>query len=80
MNESKYYKARKKMPFTEIYRLDLIIKKPTLVSPSPSEKYEKRMLAKLFYQHGKNTCKYVRMFPKYTERFSILLIGKNTEV
>ena len=48
MNESKYYKARKKMPITEIYRLDLIIKKPTLVSPSPSEKYEKRMLAEIF--------------------------------
>ena len=47
------------MSITEIYRPGLIIQITTRVSPSPFEKYEKRMLAKLFYQHGKNICKYV---------------------
>ena len=52
MNEAKFYKSKKRS-ITKIYRPDLIIQITTWVSPLPFEKYEKRMLAKLFYQHGK---------------------------
>ena len=52
MNEAKFYKSKKRS-ITKIYRPGLIIQITTWVSPLPFEKYEKRMLAKLFYQHGK---------------------------
>ena len=81
MNEAKFYKS-KKMSITKIYRLGLIIQITTWVSPLPFEKYEKRMLAKLFYQNGKilanmlNSKSDCQMFSKFPERFFILLIGK----
>ena len=81
MNEATFYKS-KKMSITKIYRLGLIIQITTWVSPLPFEKYEKRMLAKLFYQHGKilanmlNSNSDCQIFSKFTEIFFILLIGK----